>query len=741
MKNWYTDAKKRGGGIYLQTIYFSERLLCQLERLHTVPLTLVEAPAGYGKTTALKHALRDVPYGALRWHNAQDATVCCDWLVRQIAQKDSALAQQIFDLYHENGPLVHAKPAEESSLYLMIDNFQVIAAQFPFSVLQLLSALKGTAVHVIFLSRSFWQLPIQDLMHVCYISKKDFFLRKEDIICFAEELGISLTEKQAIHIQKETGGWAAVVSLYLQNGCEEVEWKKLSRLMEDLFWRRQEDILKKALLRLAQFETVDVEMVRALTEDIADLQQMGEWFYSLPLLYYDAEQQRYCLCALLRKFLLYRLHNASFLTQWDSYHRCGCWYREHGETKKAVAAFYKVLDYAGILSCDLTGLLFEKFDKLSYTEIAGEILRHCPMETKQRYPLSLLRLCYALFADAAFTEYQQLLEEAKSIICDGNDPNLLGEWELIAAFQDFPNLEKMEQHYQRAKRLMTAPSVIFTVGEPFLFGSISMWRLFYTKPGELERTAETLERVMKLYNSLTAGHGSGAAELYRGEVCCAQGRFADAEIYGYQALYASLQRKNACVTYGAALLLGTNAVYRGDLEAWKRTLDYLEDPAHTYAFLQDTFLDVCMKETVQSYFAIGRSRKAAEHLEFTLSLAERDQVLSFAAYFREYLEPLFYLPSVSRKYAAVIQEIRSLPIQNIPAVPEWKAFIPKQENEWEEPLSKREREIAELAARGLRNGEIAEMLHISEGTVKNHLKIVFRKLNIDRRSSLRGRLR
>lgn len=804
-----------------QTIYFSERLLEKLEQLHTMPLTLMEAPAGYGKTMALKHALKNVAHGALRWHNAKEAAVCCDWLVRQIAQLSPVLAQQLLALYNEEGQVPFVQRSEEPSLYLMIDNFQVIAAQFPFSILQLLSALKDSAVHVIFLSRSFYELPLTDLMYTCSISKEDFLLRQEDIICFAQRLGISLTEKQALRIQDKTGGWAAVVSLYLQNGCDEVEWKKLSLLLEDLFWKRQGDMLRRVVLRFAQFEAVNVEMVRVLTEDIADLKQIGRMLYSLPLLQYDAEKEQYYPCALLREFLLYRLRNTSFLIQWDSYHRCGCWYREHGKTKEAVTAFYKVLDYEGILSCDLTGLLFEKFDGVACTEIAGEILRHCPMETKQRYPLSLLRLCYALFANAAFSEYQQLLEETKAIICEGNDPNLLGEWELIAAFQDFPNLERMEQHYQRAKRLMTVPSAIFTEREPFLFGSISMWRLFYAKPGEMEKTAETLERVMGLYQSLTAGHGSGAAELYRGELCCMQGHFADAEIYGYQALYASLQRKSAGITYGAALLLGTNAAYRGDTVARQRILSYLEDSAHTYPFLRGTFLDVCMKETVQSYlsmlqweedkrmhrlqsasnrlydlnfanstikgvrivwimmkkhyhkaigileaalkmdarliplpaqlfihtnlalcyFAIGRIQKAAEHLEFTLSLAEKDQVLAFTAYFRAYLEPLFSLPAISRKYAAVIQEIRSLPIQNISVAPEWTAFIPTQENKPEEPLSKREREIAELAARGLRNGEIAEMLHISEGTVKNHLKIVFRKLNIDRRSSLRGRLR
>ena len=70
----------------------------------------------------------------------------------------------------------------------------------------------------------------------------------------------------------------------------------------------------------------------------------------------------------------------------------------------------------------------------------------CPyfLNTLLYHALPILGIGFrALFADAAFTEYQQLLEEAKGIICDGNDPNLLGEWELIAAFQDFPNLEKL----------------------------------------------------------------------------------------------------------------------------------------------------------------------------------------------------------------------------------------------------------------------------------------------------------
>ena len=61
--------------------------------------------------------------------------------------------------------------------------------------------------------------------------------------------------------------------------------------------------------------------------------------------------------------------------------------------------------------------------------------------------------------------------------------------------------------------------------------------------------------------------------------------------------------------------------------------------------------------------------------------------------------------------------------------------------ELKEALTDREREVAQLAAGGMRNSEIAETLHISENTVKHHLKNAFQKMNIDRRSRLIEMLR
>ena len=52
------------------------------------------------------------------------------------------------------------------------------------------------------------------------------------------------------------------------------------------------------------------------------------------------------------------------------------------------------------------------------------------------------------------------------------------------------------------------------------------------------------------------------------------------------------------------------------------------------------------------------------------------------------------------------------------------------------PLTRREREIARLIARGLTNRQIAAALHISERTAENHVQHILTKLGLHTRTQI-----
>lgn len=110
--------------------------------------------------------------------------------------------------------------------------------------------------------------------------------------------------------------------------------------------------------------------------------------------------------------------------------------------------------------------------------------------------------------------------------------------------------------------------------------------------------------------------------------------------------------------------------------------------------------------------------------------------LHFFGLLPEYLSVLFLLPSIKKKHEAAIAEIKMLEIHYTKAEESRIFAILEKYPDQMTELSDREREVAQLATEGLRNKEIAQKLFISEETVMNHIRSIFNKTNIDRRSKL-----
>ena len=80
------------------------------------------------------------------------------------------------------------------------------------------------------------------------------------------------------------------------------------------------------------------------------------------------------------------------------------------------------------------------------------------------------------------------------------------------------------------------------------------------------------------------------------------------------------------------------------------------------------------------------------------------------------------------KYA-LSQEVVPTASQSLPADGEMSHLLT-------DTLTRREREVAALVARGLTNRQIASALHLSERTIENHVSRILRKLGLASRAQV-----
>ena len=248
---------------------FSARLLEKLAKMRSSRLSVLEAPAGYGKTTAVSHALEGVE--TVRWYTGVEhlPDTSFYWFIQQLGNEDERTFRRMESISFLNrsnaaqAARILGDVRVERPVTLVFDNFQFAADNWPPQVIDALAKRAEDGLHLIFIAQNLGRLrPVFEAQEggVCFLREKDLLLTQEDICGLARQGGMSLTRQQAKEVIRGTGGWPAAVSLSL---AADGEVGEMDELLYRLFWVRSEERQQTALLRLSLFDCITPAMVDA----------------------------------------------------------------------------------------------------------------------------------------------------------------------------------------------------------------------------------------------------------------------------------------------------------------------------------------------------------------------------------------------------------------------------------------------------------------------------------------------
>ncbi|MDX9871064.1 MAG: LuxR C-terminal-related transcriptional regulator [Clostridia bacterium] len=586
--------------------YYSDRLRRKLAELRFSPAAIVEAPSGYGKTTAIRDFLDDqLPQSApVYWFTATDENPSAGFrrLCRKIDKIDSQAGERLLKIELPNAATIgEACDALRSiqckyETYLVIDNFQFLQPFLPLSFFLALIEHGGEGLHIIIVTQMLKRNILAAITghRFLHITVADLRLNPEDIRRYYTQAGVGITPEDARDITQYTGGW--IIAVYLQF-CAFQETgafsstRSILTLMENLVWDALTETQQTFLMRLSAFEVITVQQACVLS-GFETLPEYALEALESPFIRHEPAQRRYELHSLLTELLLEKRRERDAGFEQECLRRAGDFCRDAGKASEALGFYMQIKDYERMLALDLSPLILHAIGTTPFAEIALDIAQNCPAGIKDKYPLSLLRIAWALLLAQRNEPFDVLMEELRANLKANGQmdvSSLWGEWTLLSSFEALPCLERATALLRKAAVYFNGKcSQVILPTAPWYFGDYCQLAQFHSTPGETDREADALEDYITLYAQLTNGHGSGADALFRAELAFHRGDLSGAKIFAYKAAFLAENRQQSIVQLGAAMLLAEIALQKADFAGWQHAVSSMERAA-SYP-LQNTFV-------------------------------------------------------------------------------------------------------------------------------------------------------
>lgn len=813
-------------------IYISKKMEDRLKTIYDYPVTILEAPTGYGKSTMVREYLTALgkPFIWFNIDSENKEKSYSDFCLKVKGINETAAHRLLSLGYPHDDETIKQMVSVISSIsfiettVFVLDNYHLVADRYLDNVIKDLAGISKQNIHIAILTQAVNSKGSFEMImskKINYLTKTDFELDRNDIIQYYKACGIKLDDSEADFLEKYTEGW--ISALYLQmlslSSAKSFEMTAdIENLIGKAIWNNLDRASRDFLVGISVFKSFTLRQCIFVSGGILDDDSIEKLLNTSGFIRYEAKEGKYFMHSILKYFLNNEFEKMDVIFKKEIIKKAGDWYRDNEMYADAIRFYYRNKDYESILNmCYGADVLYEiHMDRLNKVMFM-DITTYTPASIKKKYLSAYILFVYFLFLDNEREYFGRECDIIHSIIeteykKHESYSELLGEYYVLEGFNHFNSLTEMKKNLAKAYELLKKPSRVLASRISFMFCCPSPVSLYHSISGHIETEAKRFDTIMPVYYKLTDGKSKGMEALFKAEMLLLQGEFTDALKLCQKAIYMSTSREQTDIHISALMSICRIAYLRGDTDMLKNNMEKMQKLVEADEHIENIILcEMCtgfinmainnieeipawmtdsqkiekkniimglgfsnivygkyliMKEEYTRFLSIsgqmlcvagifnniiyniytliymtiaknqtGNKKKARELLIEAVDLAREDNIyIPFVENYNMLLSIINTLDS-EEKYTDFVKKVGELSRKYIRGLQSAEKIASKDQKFG---LTKREMEVAKLAAKRMSNKEIAEQLFIAESTVKSNLKVIFNKLGINSRNELKN---
>ena len=528
-------------------LYFTEKLQARLNSIPDYALTVLEAPMGYGKTTAVRFVLQNTNASIL-WHTVYADGVAYFWnsFCKALAPLGPELADSLQKLGLPTDAVLVQKAVEliggvrlTQATVLVIDDYHFVASDSLDNFFCFLLANLPPKLHIVITSRTVF-LPkviagLQLKGDVNYIGTECFLLQSGDIAKYYALCGIVITKEQQASLFAYSEGWITPLYLSMRQYVEHGRFfisDNVAALVHSMVYQPLDTGLKKFLHCICLFDSFTMDQAQYMYPEENAAGPVEELFRKNAFIARDATTGRYCFHNLFLSHVRSTFARQSQECRNALWERAGHWHLKQQECAQAMTCFENAGNFRLILMALST---------VKGAAVTGEhrqkIIRYfddCPQELKIQNLAAML-----VFIRFMISYNESVRLKAACAIFEGQIDAFGGtreqknalwmEYERLLSLTKYNNIREMSKHHRNALYYMDKPVTGEENKGNWTFGSPSVLLMFYRESGRLAAQVNDLKECLPYYCRLADGHGSGAEFVMEAEAALYVGAIEKAE--------------------------------------------------------------------------------------------------------------------------------------------------------------------------------------------------------------------